>query len=256
MAAAEGNIQQARLNLAWTKVTSLIDGMAGISQAKVGDLVSPSAVMTTVATLDPIKIEFPISEQQYLLFASDAGAKGTGDRFVKAPPLEITLANGVVFAHAGKLKDLGLGVDQTTGTIKVRACFRSRRLVAPGTVRTCSRGDAEPDQCGRSCRSAPSSTSRGTTVVAIVAGTDGFATKPVKVGPLFGSDQVILEGVKPGDKVIVDDLRACGRAKRLRPSLRRAGRRHRRRRPQRSPRWRRPPCQPQRPRHRKPRLPR
>ena len=130
VAAAKGALQQARLNLGWTRETSLVGGVAGISQAKVGDLASPSSVMTVVATLDPIKVEFPISEQQYLAFVQGAKLETGGNFFAHAPSLALTLANGASYSHLGRLIDLGLGVDQTTGTIKVQGLFPN-----PGSVR-------------------------------------------------------------------------------------------------------------------------
>src|SRR4029077_16787626 len=67
--AAQGNVAAARLNLEWTTITSPIDGVAGITQAQIGDLRSPATIMTTVSQVDPIKVYFPISEQEYLKFA-------------------------------------------------------------------------------------------------------------------------------------------------------------------------------------------
>jgi len=206
VAASQGALQQAKLNLGWTKVTSLIGGIAAISVAKVGDLVSPSTVMTTVATLEPIKVEFPISEQQYLVFAPKGTGKGNAAEFAKAPPLEIILANGAVYPQRGQLKDLGLAVDPTTGTIKVQGLFPN-----PG-------GALRPGQFVRVravTQHLPGATLvpqravvdfQGQPVVAIVSGPDTFATKVVKTGPVEGADQVILEGVAPGDKVIVENL--------------------------------------------------
>jgi len=207
VAAATGALQQAKLNLGWTRVTSLIDGVGGISQAKVGDLVSPSSVLTVVATLDPIKVEFPISEQEYLAFAPRAKTTKDGEMsFSQAPPLELTLANGAVHAHPGRLKDVGLGVDPTTGTIKVQGLFPN-----PGGV-------LRPGQFVRVravTQQLPNATLvpqraildvQGQPQVAVVTGADSFAMRQVQTGPLDGANQVILDGLKPGDKVIVDGL--------------------------------------------------
>jgi membrane fusion protein (multidrug efflux system) len=111
-----------------------------------------------------------------------------------------------VFAHAGHFKDLGLGVDQTTGTIKVQGLFPNPGgVLRPGQfvrVRAVTQNLANATLVPQRAIV----DQQGTNVVAIVAGTDGFTMKPVKTGPLVGSDQVILEGVAPGDKVIVDGL--------------------------------------------------
>ena len=207
VAAAVGALQQAKLNLGWTRVTSLIDGVGGISQGKVGDLVSPASVLTVVATLDPIKVEFPISEQQYLAFAPGAKAtKGGEMSFSQAPPLEITLANGAVHAHPGKLKDVGLGVDPTTGTIKVQGLFPNPGgVLRPGQfVRVRAVTQQLPNATLVPQRAIVDV--QGQPQVAVVTGADSFAMRQVQTGPLDGANQVILDGVKPGDKVIVDGL--------------------------------------------------
>lgn len=207
VAAATGALQQAKLNLGWTKVTSLIDGVAGISQSKVGDLVSPSTVMTSVAQIDPIKVEFPISEQQYLGFAEGASANvARGAFFEHAPPLKVTLANGSVYPHAGKLKDLGLGVDPTTGTIKVQGVFPNPdNLLRPGQfVRVQAVTQQLADAIVVPQRAVVDV--QGQSRVAVVTGADSFETRAVTTGPVTGTDVVIRNGVKAGDKIIVDGL--------------------------------------------------
>lgn len=211
--AAEGALQQARLNVAWTTVTSLISGVAGISQAKVGDLVSPTVVLTTVATLDPIKVEFPITEQQYLGFAPKGTGAGDAATFAKAPPMRIVLANGNDFPFEGKLQDFGLGVDPTTGTIKVQGLFPNPGgVLRPGqfvrvraVTQHLSGATVVPQKAIVDVQGSPQ--------VAVVSGADGFAMKAVKPGPVDGLDQVVLEGIAPGDKVIIDGLT------RLRPGI-------------------------------------
>ena len=207
VATAKATLQQARLNLGWTKVTSLIDGVAGISQVHVGDLVSPSTVLTVVATIDPIKVEFPISEQQYLAFAPGTKTTQTGDiSFDQAPPLELTLANSVIYPHPGRLRDLGLGVDPTTGTITVQARFPNPGgLLRPGQfVRVRAVTQQLPAATVVPQRALEDL--QGQTRLAVVTGQDSFEYRLVQTGPVDGSDQVILSGVQPGDKVIVDGL--------------------------------------------------
>src|SRR5262249_44333907 len=92
--AAQAAVEGARLNLEWTKITSPIEGVAGITQAQIGDLISPTAIMTTVSKVDPIKVYFPISEQEYLKFADGIERfRRTGDSS-QAPTLELVLADG------------------------------------------------------------------------------------------------------------------------------------------------------------------
>lgn len=206
VATAQAALQQAKLNLAWTKVTSLIGGVAGISQAKVGDLVGPSNVMTTVATLDPIKVEFPITEQQFLAFAPKGTGRGDPAAFANAPDLTMTLADGAVYPQRGRLADVGLAVDTTTGTIKVQGLFPNKDgALRPGQyVRIRAVTQRLPGAVVVPQRAIVDV--QGEPHVAVVAGADGFALKPVKPGPQDGADRVILGGVAAGDRVIVENL--------------------------------------------------
>src|SRR5262249_36598374 len=131
---AEANLEQARLNLQWTKVQSPIDGIAGINQAQIGDLVGTTTVLTTVSTVDPIKIEFPISEQEYLRFADAINRKSeTGKDDPNAPKLEAILANEAVYPHEGRFFAVNRQVDQRTGTLLVQAVFpNSENMLRPG----------------------------------------------------------------------------------------------------------------------------
>jgi len=206
VAAAQGALQQAKLNLAWTKVSTLVGGVAGISQAKVGDLVGPSNVMTTVATLDPIKVEFPITEQQYLAFAPKGTGRGDAAAFANAPDLTMTLANGAVYPQRGRLADVGLAVDTTTGTIKVQGLFPNKDgALRPGQyVKIQAVTQRLPGAVVVPQRAIVDV--QGQPHVAVVAGADAFALKPVKPGPQDGADRVILDGVAAGDRVIVENL--------------------------------------------------
>ena len=99
--AGQASVEAAKLNLEWTRITSPIDGVAGITQAQIGDLISPATIMTTVSQVDPIKVYFPISEQQYMQFADGIEHfQRTGDAS-RAPTFELILANGDVYPHQG-----------------------------------------------------------------------------------------------------------------------------------------------------------
>jgi len=206
VAAARASLQQAKLNLGWTRVSAPFDGVAGISQAKVGDLVGTATVLTVISQVDPVKVEFPISEQQYLALAENNSAKGTAAVLAHAPPLLMTLANGAEYAQAGKLIDLGLGVDPTTGTMKMQGLFPNPGgILRPGQfVRVRTMTQQLPGATVVPQRAIVDV--QGQWHVALVTGPDTFQLRPVRPGPLDGTDQVILDGVKPGDKVIVDGL--------------------------------------------------
>ena len=123
---AEAAVETAELNLGFTKVTSLIDGVAAIATAQIGDLVGPSTLLTTVSQIDPIKAYFPLSEQQYLDMADRINARrGT----VAAAPwqersgLTLVLANGTIYPHDGSFLAADREIDAKTGTIRISATF-------------------------------------------------------------------------------------------------------------------------------------
>jgi len=99
--ADQAAVENAQLNLQWTKVYSPIDGVAGIAQAQVGDLVSPSTLLTTVSQLNPIKVSFPISEQEYLRFAERINARVNGAPVGRAP-FELILSDGQRLRPSGR----------------------------------------------------------------------------------------------------------------------------------------------------------
>src|SRR5438876_8763387 len=111
-------VEQAELNLEWTKVTSLVDGIAGIAQVQIGNLVSPNSVLTSVSQVDPIKAYFPISEQAYVLAQKESrsvSTKHTISFFGKS--LELILTDGSTHPQKGKILLADRQVDPNTGTI-------------------------------------------------------------------------------------------------------------------------------------------
>src|SRR5262249_48148374 len=111
------------------KVTSLIDGVAAIATAQIGDLVTPATLLTTVSQIDPIKAYFPLSEQQYLRMAARGGGQVLGPR----APLTLTLADGTVYPRTGTLNAVDREIDPKTGTIRISALFPNpNHLLRPG----------------------------------------------------------------------------------------------------------------------------
>ncbi len=133
---AQANVATAELNLGFTKVRSLISGIAGIASTQIGNLVSQTTVLTTVSQVDPIKVYFSISEQEYLGLA--AKIKNTGQsadllRLKNPVPLQLTLANGTVYPHSGRILFADRSVDPQTGTIRIVGAFPNPgNLLRPG----------------------------------------------------------------------------------------------------------------------------
>ena len=115
--AAEAAVEQAQLNLEFTNVRSLVDGIAGIATTQMGNLVSPATVLTTVSKIDPIKAYFPISEQEYLQFTSKLLKKTSASDLLRAPDtraLDLILIDGSTYPHKGRVIFTDRQVDMQT----------------------------------------------------------------------------------------------------------------------------------------------
>ena len=203
---AEANLEQARLNLEWTKVQSPIDGIAGINQAQIGDLVGTTTVLTTVSTVDPIKVQFPISEQEYLKFATAINRKSeTGQEDPDAPKLELILANDSVYPQKGRFYAVNRQVDQRTGTLLVQAVFPNPdNVLRPGGY---GKVRAATDVAKNALVIAQRAVLdlQGTYQVFVVNG-DKVEARDVVPGARTGSDWVIAKGLSPGESVVVEGL--------------------------------------------------
>ncbi len=133
---ARASLEKAKLDLAWTKVLSPIDGVAGVAKSQVGDLVNRQVVMTTVSQVNPIKVYFNPSEQEYLAWVAKYGSPEKtikADQKLEKGPLELILSDGSVFPHRGKPFLVGREVDVKTGTIQLAGVFPNPdNLLRPG----------------------------------------------------------------------------------------------------------------------------
>ena len=204
--AAQGNVAAAKLNLDWTRITSPIDGVAGITQAQIGDLISPATVMTTVSQVDPIKVYFPISEQEYLKFADGIEHfRRTGDAST-TPTLQLILANGDLYAHTGKPSAVNRQVESQTGSIQIESLFDNPdNLLRPGqfarvraVTESLKNALVVPERAIQEVQ--------GNHQVAVVGPDDTVDIRGVKVGPRYEGLWVITDGVKPGERVVAEGL--------------------------------------------------
>ena len=202
--ADQAAVEQATINLGYTRVTSLIDGIAGINTVQVGNLVGPSTVLTAVSQVSPIKVYFPISEQEYLRVADGSGP-GSVDFIRRASrlPLQLTLADGSIYPHPGKIIFADRQVNVQTGTIQIVGEFpNSRNLLRPGQY---ARVQAPTGKITGALLvpQAAVSQQQGAYQVMVI-GTDNRAQlRTVQVGPTLGELWVIASGLKPGERVIV-----------------------------------------------------
>jgi membrane fusion protein (multidrug efflux system) len=205
---AEANVEQAQLNLGFTKVRSLITGIAGRALVQVGNLVSPSSALTTVSQVNPIKVYFSISEQEYLALSSRVKAGGKADLLSSgnAVPLQLTLGNGSIYPYKGHIVFVERQVNPQTGTIQIAGSFPNpENLLRPGQfgrikAETEIRHDAllVPQRAVNELQ--------GSYRVAVVSPENTVHIQPVTLGPQLGSDWLITSGVRPNESVVTDGL--------------------------------------------------
>jgi len=204
--AAEAQVEQAQLNLEFTHVTSLVDGIAGIAQVQIGNLVNPTAILTSVSQVNPIKAYFPISEQEYMHYAPRINAHNQQEVPSDAPPFDLILADGSTYPHKGTLLLTDRQVDVTTGSIRVVCAFPNpNNILRPGQFgRVRAAGDVRSGALLVPQRSV--SELQGSYQVAVVSNDNKVSMRPVTVGERVGALWVVESGVKPGELVIVEGL--------------------------------------------------
>jgi membrane fusion protein (multidrug efflux system) len=204
--AAKAAVRKSEIDLSFTKITSPIDGIAGISKAQLGDLVgSPGGPeLTTVSTVDPIKVFAPLSEQEYMRFIREVEAKGNSED--KGHNLELILADGRVFPHKGKFYFADRQVDERTGTIKIATLFPNPgNILRPGQFAKI-RALIETQKGALLVPQRTVNELQGRFQVAVVGPDKKVDLRWVKVGERTGSLWVIDEGLKPGERVIVEGI--------------------------------------------------
>jgi len=202
--AAKAAVRKAEIDLSFTRITSPINGIAGIAKAQLGELVGKSGgpELTTVSTVDPIKVYIPISEQEYLRFSREA--RGNSQR--KEQNLELILADGSVFPQKGWVSFADRQVDESTGTIKVAALFPNPgNLLRPGQFAKV-RALLETHRGALLVPQRAVTELQGRYQLAVVGPDNKVDLRWAKVGERTGSLVVIDEGLKPGERVIVEGI--------------------------------------------------
>jgi membrane fusion protein (multidrug efflux system) len=208
VASAQAQVETAQLNLGFTKVRSLIDGIAGQAALQVGNLVNTSSVLTSVSQVNPIKAFFYISEQEYLTLSEQAKSRGKADLLSagSALPLKLTLTNGQVYPEIGHIVFVDRSVSAQTGSIRIAAAFANpNSLLRPGQF---GRISADTD----TLHNAVLVPQRAITELQgmnqlIVVGSDNVAhLTTVKLGPQVGPNVVISSGLAAGQTVVTEGL--------------------------------------------------
>src|SRR5579863_7251499 len=216
--AAKAAVATAQLNLGFTQLISPIDGIAVLAQQQVGALVSPAGgPVTTVSTVEPIKVYFTVSEQEYLDFNRRFPTQASRDAETGRLPLQLILADGTVYPHTGKFFFADRQVDQTTGAIRLAGLFPN-----PGNI-------LRPGQYGRVRASTRTHAGallvpqravtelQGTYQVAVVDAANKINIRTVKVGDRTGNMWIIDEGLRPGERVVAEGVQKVGPGMTVKP---------------------------------------
>jgi RND family efflux transporter MFP subunit len=204
--AATANVEQAELNMEWTKVTSLVSGIAGIAQVQIGNLVGPSSVLTAVSQVDPIKAYFTVSEQEFTDFHRRFPTEATVEEQRKRIPLQLLLADGSVYGQIGRISFADREVNPATGAIRIAGLFPNpNNLLRPGgygrvraSVRTHDGALLVPQRAVIELQ--------GSYQVAVVGDDNKVNIRPVTVGERVGKLWIVNQGVKAGERVVVEGL--------------------------------------------------
>lgn len=204
VSAGQAMVEQAQLNLDWTKVYCPIDGVAGVAKAQVGDLVGPTSKMTTISTVNPIRAYFSISENDYLAWAPRISEVIGGQANGRGVSVEFIQANDLTYPSTGRVILVNREVNSQTGTIQLAAEFANpKATLRPGgfgrvRIKTSENKDAllVPQSAVIEVQSA---------FQVVVVGPDNKASfRPVKVGDRVGKYWVITEGLKAGERVAAE----------------------------------------------------
>ena len=205
--ADEAAVKQTELNLDYTKITAPIDGVSGFTNNQVGDLVNPtSGPLTTVSQIDPIKAVVTAGEGPFTDFVSRHPDPKERDAYIRSREFELILGNGEVYPGKGKFYALDRNLDVKTGSIRYEVTFPN-----PGDI-------LRPGQFGKVRFVADMKKGaivvpqeavnelQGSYQVAVVSDDNKVSIRPVKMGERIGAMWEVTEGLKPGDKVVVQGL--------------------------------------------------
>lgn len=205
--AAEAAVQTAELNLGYTRIIAPVDGVAGIAKAQVGDLVGPSSgTLTTVSQVNPIKATVNLGELGFTEFVRKHRDPDERERYLSELAFELVLADGIVFSEKGTFYAEDRHLDAKTGSIKMEITFPNPgNLLRPGQfgkVRT----TVETKKEALVIPQAAVNELQGNQVVMVVEQTNKVGMRPVRMGERCGALWEVVEGLKAGDKVIVQGM--------------------------------------------------
>jgi RND family efflux transporter MFP subunit len=204
--ASKAAVEEAELNVEFTKVTSLISGIAGIARVQIGNLVGPASILTSVSQVDPIKAYFTVSEQVYIDFHRRFPTEQSVAEQRRRMPLQLMLGDGSVYEHTGTISFADREVNAATGAIRIAGEFPNpNNLLRPGgygrvhlSINTIPGALLVPQRAVTELQ--------GSHQVAVVDGNNVVSIRPVTVGDRVGNLWIVTSGVKAGERVIVEGL--------------------------------------------------
>ena len=203
----EAAVENAKINLGFTRLVAPIDGIAGQAQLQVGALVNPaSGPVTSVSTVDPIKVFFTPSETQYLAWRKRYPTESSRLEADRNLRLELILADGSTYAHTGTFYFADRHINESTGAIRIAGLFPNPgNILRPGgygRVRAVIRLDHD----ALTIPQRAVSELQGGYQVAVVNGEGKVEIRPIKLGEQVGSSWIVTEGLKPGENVVAEGI--------------------------------------------------
>jgi membrane fusion protein (multidrug efflux system) len=205
--AAKAQVEQADLHLGFTRISSPIDGIASIANGQIGDLVGPNTgELTTVSTVDPIKVYYNVTEQAYINFTKLFATESNRYERMRQLELELILADGAVYPLKGKIYAADRQVSLTTGALRIAALFPNPNYaLRPGQF---GRVRVKFDLANGALLVPQKAVSelQGSFQVAVVDAENKVHVQPVRVGERIGTQWIVQEGLHPGQRVVVEGL--------------------------------------------------
>ena len=212
VAAAMAAVEEAKLNLKWTRITAPIEGIVGIAEAQIGDLIERTTLLTSMSSVDPLRVYFPVSEQEYMTAASQINkryqtkANDPSSRPSAQDNVELILANGKVHPHKGHFILADRQVDVTTGTIRIAALFPNPgNILRPGQFARV-RVITEIKEGALLVPQRAITELQGTYQIAVITPNNTVEIRPVMVGERVGNLWIVDEGLQPIERVVAEGV--------------------------------------------------
>ena len=202
---SQARLENAKIELGYTKMTAPITGIIGISKVQVGDyvrLVNPGSGINTISSLGEVRVRFPISENDYLNFSNEYRKDPKSNNFQEVP-VELVLGDGTIFGEKGKLQLTNRQIDPGTGSILIQAVFKnSSGVLRPGQY---VKVRFKTGEFKNAIVIPQQSVNQLQNIYQVFLLTDSNKLKPtlIKVGSRVGSNWIVNDGLKEGDKVVI-----------------------------------------------------